>query len=149
MNRYGRTSWLRFLTAALLALAAGAAVAPAAARASCGDYVTVAKPAAPSLPRSTPLPARPEKVTPCSRHDSEGPVPPCRLPCYGPGCSGLPQPAPAPASAAGTSAGQDQWDCLLILPVCAHTEAAAPQPDGTRGRPVRRGPSVYHPPRPA
>jgi hypothetical protein len=152
MRSYAATSWLRFVTAAPLALIAAAALAPATARASCGDYVTVSHPARPNAPSdykpSHTLPDRPEKVNPGSRHLPGRPVLPCQLPCHGPGCSGTPVPPPAPVSTAGPKASQDPWDCLLSVPVSGYADSDTLPSDGILGHPIHRGLSIYHPPRP-
>jgi hypothetical protein len=153
MKRYATTGWLRFLAAALPALLAWGTFAPSAARASCGDYVTVSNPNAPTphgdrSPSHQP-PTKPESVTPCSQHTPSDPTPPCRTPCQGPGCSGSPLPAPAPVSAAGQGSSQDHWDCLLTVPVLARSEASAPRPADGAARPFRHTLPVFHPPRTA
>jgi hypothetical protein len=152
MRRYPTTGWLRFLAAALPALLA-CAVAPTAARASCGDYVTIAHPNG-TTPQGDRTPshqpsAKPEKVTPCSQHSPGDPTLPCQTPCEGPGCSGNPLPASAPVSAAGSGGGPNHPDGLLTLPVHVRAEVSVPQAGDDPARPVRHPLPVFHPPRTA
>ena len=108
----------------LLALLAVGVVAPAA-RASCGDYVTIGG-------RLAETPAHPAH--------SPGPAP-----CSGPLCSRhVPQPTPTPLAPAPERG--DQWGCVPAAPV-AEDEAFAPMPADVPGHPVRQGLTVYHPPR--
>jgi hypothetical protein len=112
----------------LLALLAGALVAPAA-RASCGDYVRVAGPSA-EMPAHA---ARPPGSVPdapcsgplCSRHDPQPPLTPL---------------VPPPERG-------DQWGCMAPAVPVADEEPFDIVPAGTRPHPVRHGLAVYHPPR--
>jgi hypothetical protein len=122
---------------ALLALLALLLLAPSAARASCGDYVTMgsstaAHSASPSLPSDNRLgvPAVPR------RHG----------PCHGPFCSGNPLPAPlAPVPPAPVHG--DQWAHLCGLLLVAPADTANPVSMDDSRTPVRHGLLVYHPPR--
>ena len=65
--------------------------------------------------------------------------------CNGPSCSGQPA-APMPQPFAPPTLGDD-WACT-ITPVTVEPDGIALlTPDETDARPVRRGPSIFHPPR--
>jgi hypothetical protein len=114
----------RFATAALLALAAVALLAPAEARATCGDYVVLHPSAGEHQP---PVPA--DSPLPCSGPScSEGSLPPL-----------TPLAPPAPAA--------EKWGCASPEAARGAPPLEGAVPDPTTPRPLHRGPSVYHPPR--
>ena len=126
-----------------LVLAAGgllAAVlfAPAAARASCGDYVTVVHPSG-TMP---PAPAPDTERAPAPG----GPVyPPAPAPCHGPECS-----PSAPASQAVIPPPSDRLDqCALLTEALSSSRPGQVGPREAAEAPdLSRHPSpVYHPPR--
>jgi hypothetical protein len=135
---------VRPLADALLVLLAWALVAPSNARAGCSqpgngpagrdhlagflDPLIVAgseAPGAPASPAATP--ARPR-------------------PCSGPSCSAPTAPPAAPSVAVTRSV--ELWACLRAVPVPAEPRPSVFPPLPCDLRPVRRGASVFHPPRP-
>jgi hypothetical protein len=151
MKRYATTSWARFLAAALLAWLGQGTVAPSAARASCGDYVTVSSGEGETTPsHQPPAPTRPcpGNVTPCREHVPAEALPDSQVPCRGPGCSGNPVPPPEPLTTVSPEGGQDHWVCLVSLPVFLPADPGDPRTEPGALRPVRHGLSVFHPPRP-
>jgi hypothetical protein len=128
----GRPALLR--PAALLALAAAWLCAPAALRASCGDYVILdPRPAAPALAHQSP--------------DPPSPAVPARppAPCHGPRCSGGSLPPLLPLTVAPDV--PEQWGHLpLPRPASDPGRFAARSDEGLRRLPGNV-PPVYHPPR--
>ena len=78
MNNLLANSWVRILAGVAVALLAGELLAPAQARAGCGDYVTFGQ-----------EPVKPEK--PCQQERQPG-----QKPCHGPRCGNDQTPEPAP-----------------------------------------------------
>lgn len=126
--------WVRACGLALLALGL---FAPSARAGHCGWYVKGGEPFRQELARllegdgavrrtTSPLPARPR--------------------CNGPSCSG--QPAAPMAPAVAPPIPSDDWACT-IAPVALGPDGIALHiPDEAGARPVRRGPAIFHPPRP-
>src|SRR5262245_20784857 len=118
-------SFSTLLTACGIVVALGVvALAPAKAKAQCGNYVRI-------LNGTNPDPM--EEHTP-------------KTPCNGPGCSQLPSipftPLPAPMTAnVDTKASVDH---LSQSPASASERA---MPDAAGDRPVRMPSSIFHPPR--
>jgi hypothetical protein len=112
----------------LLALLAGALLAPSAARASCGDYVLIGD-----------RPAGAAHHAPTNPGDHPAP-------CSGPFCSRHPvQPPLLPV--APVSERVDQWGCVGALGGVPD-EPFLGRVSGDPGeRPVRQGRAIYHPPR--
>jgi hypothetical protein len=142
--------WLLTRTGTLCVLVAGALATPPAARAGCGDYVTV-MPAqhgahtgsqpSPDIKPQPPSPQPPRSAQP--GQPSPRPEP---RPCSGPNCSGLP-PATAPVSASSGNLKAERWADAngASLP-----EAPGPMlllPAEPNDAPDRHPASVYHPPR--
>jgi hypothetical protein len=131
MSPQVRHRWWPLLPAVLL----GAWLcAPAAARASCGDYVTFGGKPAHGPPHAagdghpTPLPA---------------PTPPC----HGPSCSGSPLPLAPPPAPAPTGPHADEWGWLSTA---AGGPESGPEPrwyDRPAPRPFCLPTSIFHPPR--
>src|SRR5947209_8541554 len=117
MTRYATSNWPRLLAAALLAWLAQGVVAPATARASCGDYVTFSHGEGQSRPShhppAVPRPA-PRNLTPCCDQVPNDLLAPGPAPCRGPGCSGNPLPASEPLTTTSQAGGQDHWGHLLL-----------------------------------
>jgi hypothetical protein len=145
----------RFLTGSALALAAAVLLAPAEARASCGDYVTVHTPSGPEAPTQPPGPTMPQAET-NAPGEPNPPACPCRGqvptptrdwpgPCPGPGCSD--SPAPPLASGPQTTTPPRDWACAPSAP--ARPEATRPTllASSPSLPPARHGAEVYHPPR--
>ncbi len=117
----GRWRSVLWLTGALLALSLGGWVAPAPARAACGDYVTFGH-------------AHPQPPT--------SPAQPCR----GPLCSHGAVPPPAPVPPAPTTLAEE-WAQLLTPAPPDNPEARGWCFDSGPDRPLSRGRTVFHPPR--
>jgi hypothetical protein len=120
----------RLLLRVALALAVGCLFAPAQARASCGDYVSVGSDSGHPTPDNADTSQSPKRVPP---------------PCHGPSCSGMPSSLPMAAPPAPALEKE-------IAAVACPTPLREPQPlDLTTECPdrdaVRRGCSVFHPPR--
>jgi hypothetical protein len=131
-----RIPWL--LAATSLTFAASALVAPAPAAASCGDYVLLDTHADRPAGQTLLPPGRPQ--TP-SQPDHKPPPP-----CHGPLCSRHPAAPPTPPVVVPVSA--EEWGHLPFLIRPARPGPARSCREQTHARPVHRGPSVYHPPRP-
>ena len=126
INMLGTVRRPALLPAALLALATAWLCAPAALRASCGDYVTLG-PRSPGavLPRTPPVPAP--------------------APCHGPRCSGGSLPPLLPLTVAPDT--PEQWGHLARPRPAADPgrfvgwsgQDLGPLPESTT--------SIYHPPR--
>src|SRR5690242_18919086 len=82
---------------ALFALLAGAAFAPPAVQAGCGDHVQVLTPA-----RDVPVSAVSHPIVPAQKH----------APCSGPHCTRSPL-TPAPAPVLPPAPGAQEWACVL------------------------------------
>jgi hypothetical protein len=123
----------RLAAGVALPLLAGALLAPAAARASCGEYVVMG-------PHHTaPAPSQP------NLHPEPGGSAPGPAPCSGPTCSrGHPLPV-LPLSSAPD--GAEHWAWLLVEVAVTGPTLRSSLPDGGGGRRVSRGSRVYHPPR--
>lgn len=117
---------------AALPLLAGVLLAPASARAGCGDHVVVI--AAPEDDVSTFAPISP--MIPAKKH----------VPCSGPHCSGSPlAPTPAPAVPIETG-GSDA--ARILEPLLLPASQSSPHPwESPRPTPLLIASSVYHPPR--
>ena len=133
---YSRSLWRTLWSCALALLAAGL-LAPPAKAGHCGGYVSVDPRFRGELVRllegneagrrpSLPLPKAP--------------------PCNGPSCSGQPA-APIPPTVIPATSAHD-W-ALSAVPVEVDGGGPSPlAPDETTVRPIHRGPSILHPPRP-
>jgi len=132
----------RLSVGTLLGVLTWGLLAPAAVRASCGDYVTVPSQHA---PQSTPRPPVAHPEAPPAR-----PVPPLPeddlpRPCPGPGCSApaAPEPTTAPAPVRST----DDWPAAT-WGVQISPEAPLGKLDEPGRSPGKRRPTaVYRPPR--
>jgi hypothetical protein len=125
----------------LLALLAGVVLAPAVARAECGDYVHMAGKSAPTAAAL----ADPGKTdfTAADQHQAEPNQP--RRPCRGPLCSqGRLPPLAPPAS---VTVPHEQWGCPAPSLSSLATEAVARPWDEPARHPVRNARTIYHPPR--
>jgi len=106
--------------------------APAAARASCGDYVTLG--GKPAHGEQQAAPDRPPAPMP---------------PCHGPSCSGVPRPdAPMPPAPAPTGPHADEWGWLCAAPGGPEFGPIAWLRDADAVFPVSPATSIFHPPRP-
>jgi hypothetical protein len=122
--RRRRLNW-RLLRLAL-ALSAGCLLVPSQARASCGDYVHVG-----TEPGRTETPAPPAREHP---------------PCHGPSCSGAP--SPDPLTTAPPAPPRDRELAALAFPTLLPTSCPLDALADNLGRlAVRRGNSIFHPPR--
>lgn len=112
------------LVAALGLGVGGAALAPGAAAASCGDYVTVV-----------------------DRLDGDGPTHPLPpAPC--PGCSKAPAPPAAPLTAPTTGVSDSDHPTAAAEPGPAHGSASRWAVGRQfECRPIRPAGSIFHPPR--
>ena len=123
------------------ALACGLLCAPSAVHADCASHL-------PDLSRFT-LPfgqprshASPAHRTP-SAPDGNDPKP-----CSGPNCSSHRGPGPLPtAPPPEPPTHGEEWGCLLTLTPRPGPTSGVRRLDMATGRPVRRGASVFHPPR--
>lgn len=128
------------LAAGVLATLAAVALAPADARASCGDYVIIGNPHVQGhMAHHAAMPEPAPAGMPMPGHGHK--------PCSGPRCSGAPpaspvQPVPPPAPVRGEDAG------LASSPDTPFGQlSAAYRHEEPLQRPVRLASSVYHPPR--
>jgi hypothetical protein len=133
----------RFLASSLMGtvvtVLAGMLLAPSVARASCGDYLLMGAGAKsadhahsfPQLPGSRKLPSTP--------HD--GPKP-----CSGPLCSQSPLPLPAVPPLV-TAERESEHALSTFFLFLAEATPNGRYLDDFLGQPVRRGASIYHPPR--
>ncbi|HTU91056.1 MAG TPA: hypothetical protein VMF69_13340 [Gemmataceae bacterium] len=122
---------LRSLGAAL-ALLAGVLLAPAAARAGCGEHVVVIASLENNVPMSAPAPP----TTPAKKH----------APCSGPHCTRSPlAPPPAPLVPVGPG-GSDVARILEPLLLPANHSVPCPR-ESPREHAIFLASSVYHPPR--
>lgn len=122
---------LRRLAGWALPVLAGLLVAPAAARADCGDYVVT----------------RIYRDAMAGRHE---PVPPDaprpHKPCSGPLCSQAPVAPTAPVPTAPRPASQE-WGCFLNGLFLAPLDRGALLADEQPQSPVRLASAIFHPPR--
>jgi hypothetical protein len=116
----------------VLGLLAGVLLAPAPARAGCGEHVVVIASPENAVLHSIPVPP----MAPAREH----------APCSGPHCKRLPLvPTPAPAIPVGL--GGQQW-AYLLEPLLFPAIHSTPCPqEGPRQHLFFVTPSVYHPPR--
>jgi len=121
----------RWLLRVALALAAGCLFAPAQARASCGDYVTVGSESDHSKPNHTETPQTPKRQQP---------------PCHGPSCSGNPSSLPL-ASAPAAPARERDWAAIAFPTLLLEPRPLDVLAEFSDHHAVRRGGSVFHPPR--
>jgi hypothetical protein len=124
----------RQLLRVALALSVGCLLAPAQARASCGDYVTVGS--------ESSHPDAPKPTDPHSSQDSKRQ----QRPCHGPSCSGLPSPFPL-ASAPATPARDKEWAAAAFPTLVLEPGSLDALAEYSDRHAVRRGSSVFHPPR--
>ena len=145
-----------------------------AARASCGDYVTISHGNGPPAPHDRPqhhsdgrgmpgqegqpgerFSARPAhaldgpaapRPSPCPRCPNQ-PAEPGKAPCRGPACSHGPMPLPVPTTAG--EGPQDHWACWQSLLGLAASESVERHCLRDRTGRVHHVFPVYHPPRPA
>lgn len=124
-----------------LAVLATLLLAPAAARASCGDHVLVTTSKA-----KRPAPADPSRLASAAPDD---PLPSPHLPaapCSGPMCSKAPPSAPATS----TSLVQQRAHEAALpahLPFPAEAQPSRSRLDHPLAAPVRRAAAIFHPPR--
>lgn len=148
------SSGLGTVAAVALALAVYGWAAPAA-RASCGDYVTmpgqhhepgetqVTQPAAHTIRHALSHNRQPTAIPiPCGC-PSRPEAPPCR----GPWCSGHPQPAPAPTST--VEKPHETWAICSMIGRLDRTHSIAARPVATTDRGCPFVLRIYHPPRAA
>ena len=133
----------RFLASSLMGMVvtvlAGMLLAPSAARASCGDYLLMGA-GAKSADHAQPLPQLPgSPKLPSTPHD--GPKP-----CSGPLCSQAPLPFPAvpPLVTVERESEHALSTFFLFLAEATLNDRCL---EDFPGQPVRRGASIYHPPR--
>jgi hypothetical protein len=155
MNLESRWQWRQCCAGVVFTLAAGVLLAPATARAGCGDYVTFGSgrhidqssdktaPAAQNGASSTGF-LRDRPCQPC-RHapatPDHGPVP-----CTGPNCSGSPPVLPLASGPVKTHHERD-WACTALVPIEANPTFYT-SPLNSASLPIeRQGAEVYHPPR--
>src|SRR5207248_1027917 len=122
-------------------LALGLLCAPSEAWAGCGDYVLVGGSAAHA---AQPGPHRsPARIPshPTSHGPAKGPTP-----CSGPLCSRPPASPPVTTPPTAPERGPE-WGVIALLALGTVPEPRADLIDGPPLRPVRRVPTVYHPPR--
>ncbi len=129
MGALRRRGLNRTLLRVALALVAGYLLAPAPARASCGDYVHVGS----DRPRP-------------NHTESPAPPPPQPTPCHGPSCSGAPASAP-PATVPVAPPRPQEWAALVCLTPPPEPAFGATLAECPRGLAVRPDNSVFHPPR--
>jgi hypothetical protein len=140
-------SLLRGWRAALL-LVAVVCASSGRASAGCGDYVTI-------LPSNTagatgtggcatPVLFIPGNSTPGL--PALPPAPP-KGPCSGPNCSGAPEQDPAPLAPVTTSGPCTKEVAQVLGPAEPSVSPSSLVCDCTSPRPIRRGSSVFHPPR--
>jgi hypothetical protein len=121
---------LRRLLGWVLPILAGLLLAPASARADCGDYVST------SLSRAGKMTAPEHPATPPKPHK----------PCTGPGCSQAPATPTAPAPTT-SSQGVPEWGCALAWIVLMPLDPTAVLHDRDGRQPVRQSRRIFHPPR--
>jgi len=161
MHRFRSSTWVHATSAVAAAFLALGLFAPSA-RASCGDYVSMAshgKPAAhtssggqhSSGTQSEQRPAKSEletppapRPTPCQRCP-HAPGEPGKAPCRGPACSGDPAPLTVPATT--VELVRDHWAawwCAFQLADFSSTPHAFLTEQSGR---IHRVSPVFHPPR--
>jgi len=159
MRAWIRLPLARVGSGTVLAVLAWGLFAPASARASCGDYVTM-QPRHSSTQQTSPQHRPPPHLTPPQGEPDAPPVanvvPPCPcrepapsdglpLPCPGPGCSAPTAPdsttAPAPVQ------HPDDWAVPAGAVCFAPSTPVDSFADLGRGHPVRQPSAIYHPPR--
>ena len=138
MTRLARRPPVRQAAGVLLALLAAGLFAPAAARASCGDYVLVGG-------RPADMPAHAAQL-PGSAPDAPALPPGGPVPCSGPLCSRHTPPLPLMPLVPAPERG-DQWGWVGPAALVPEDEAFDRVPADVHRRPVRHGLTVYHPPR--
>jgi hypothetical protein len=116
---------------------AGLLFAPTAARASCGDYLTIRTPDGKTV--------TPPHQGPTDPLNPDAPAPPA--PCDGPHCSQAPASPPAPAPAPVTPQTFSEWGCLADGLLAAALEAAFLRDDQNPQHPLPLPDGVFHPPR--
>jgi hypothetical protein len=128
-----RASWRAFglLTGWALPVLAGVLLAPAGARADCGDYATTRLSHAGMPPLAEPKqPAAPQPHKPCSGpHCSQAPVAPL---------------APAPTA---PSQSAEEWGCTFDGLALVPLEPSRPVDAQTVRLPIRLASEIFHPPR--
>jgi hypothetical protein len=128
MQSLGHWQWAKRRAGWALALLLGVLAAPAAAQASCGDYVRMGG-------ADAPRPATDGKGMPS--HPAPGP-------CHGPGCDRHPV---APLAPVTVSVQVEDWACVLRADDSRSSKPTFALREENTSRPVRRASSVYHPPR--
>jgi hypothetical protein len=130
----GRRLLTPFTTGAALALAAGLALAPPAARADCAAHsFSLAGLDGPFAPAAAPAAARPAAP--------RGPKP-----CTGPHCRARRDRGADPLPSEPPTRG-DEWGCVLTFAPPPAAPHGARLSGDAPARPVRRGAEVFHPPR--
>jgi len=127
---------LRRLTGWALPILAGLLVAPADARANCGDYVVTRL--------SQAGVTMPEHPGPAGQLPPLAPRP--HPPCSGPRCSETPAAPPAPVPATPTQASQE-WGSLLDALAFAAPGATGLLGNCEGGRVIHLCSDIFHPPR--
>ncbi len=144
MKSQSRGCWIRLSAGAVFALAATVGIAPATARAGCSHYVVSRTDTAAGLPHLDLLdPAHGASASDVPLVPPSGPKP-----CSGPMCSGG-NPVAPPVPAVPITVRAEQWGCLTALPPLDGPGTAAFLDSDPAARPVRRGPTIDHPPRPS
>jgi hypothetical protein len=115
-----------------LALLAGCLFAPARADASCGDYVSVG-----SQSGHSDAP-KPNEQSSQDRKRQQ--------PCHGPSCYGIPSSLPL-ASAPPAPAREKEWAAVAFPTLSPEPRPLDALAEYTDRHAVRRGSSVFHPPR--
>jgi hypothetical protein len=132
MNLAPRWPLVRVPVGLAVAAVVGMFLAPAAARAECGDYVHLG---APIRHEASWAKGPGQSMPPAENH----------RPCNSPLCTGGP-PA-APPVPVFTTAERDQWPSLLALTELDDSKPQAFPPEEGRPGPIRRPTSIFHPPR--
>jgi hypothetical protein len=122
----------RMLLRVALALSVGCLFVPGRADASCGDYVTVGSQSVhPDVPK-------PNEQSSQDRNR--------RQPCHGPSCSGVPSSLPL-ASAPPAPARDKEWAAVAFPTLLPEPRPHDVLAEYAGRHAVRRGSSVFHPPR--
>jgi hypothetical protein len=137
MNRPASWRALRGLAGGVLPVLAGLLLAPAGARAECGDYAVTH----PRHGMASPSPG--QELT--GRHSPPA-APPLHKPCSGPHCSHAPA-GPLPSAPATSPPTTQEWGCVLEGLVLVSLAPAARLSEQPSPRPTRISHRIFHPPR--
>lgn len=117
-------------------------LAPATARASCGDYVRMGQHPAHATSAAAPFPPRDSANVAVPVVPTQKPVPPCS----GPSCSRRTPIAPTAPVPPAPVEGK-HWGCVDSADLTAGNRPARFTAAESSARPVHRAESVFHPPR--